>query len=133
MGVANAFIKSGQYKHILVIGAERLSFYLNWTQRDTAVLFGDGAAVVLSAKQSEAGILHYHLLNDPSQRHIISSIFGTQLDRINTNLLDFNIYFEGPEIFKRAIHHMTQACQTVLQKTCMTPEDIHLVYRIKQI
>ncbi len=128
LGIANAFIRSQQYKHILVIGAERLSFYLDWTRRDTAVLFGDGAgAVVVSPTDSEAGILHYSLLNDASQRHIISSEFGTQIDRFNAHFLDFHIHFEGPEIFKRAIQGMSQACHDALQATCMTTEDIHWI------
>ena len=128
LGIANAFIKSEQYKHVLVIGAERLSFYLDWTRRDTAVLFGDGAgAVVVSARESDEGILHYNLLNEASQRHIITSSFGTQINRFNAHFLDFYIHFEGPEIFKRAIQGMNQLCHDTLQATCMTTEDIHWV------
>lgn len=68
LGLASSQIKSGQSKKVLVIGAERLSFYLDWSRRETAVLFGDGAgAVVVEATDQPGGVLGYELNNDPAE------------------------------------------------------------------
>ena len=128
LGMGSSMIKSGQNKKILVIGAERLSFYLDWSRRETAVLFGDGAgAVVIEASNEPGGVLGYELNNDPAARDILSSGFGTQMDRFDSSSLDFFIHLNGQEVFKRAIHGMGGLSTKVLANCNMTKEDVDLV------
>lgn len=128
LGLASAQIRSGQSKKVLVIGAERLSFYLDWSRRDTAVLFGDGAgAVILEATDKNEGILGYELNNDPDGRNILQTSFGTAMNRFEASSLDFYIEFNGQEIFKRAIHGMGQLSKEVLKKCQLDKDDIDLV------
>ncbi|MBQ4891855.1 3-oxoacyl-ACP synthase [Shewanella sp. UCD-FRSSP16_17] len=128
LGMGSSMIKSGQNKKVLVIGAERLSFYLDWSRRETAVLFGDGAgAVVIEASNEPGGVLGYELNNDPAARDILSSGFGTQMDRFDSASLDFFINLNGQEVFKRAIHGMGGLSTKVLANCDMTKEDVDLV------
>lgn len=128
LGLASSQIKSGQSKKILVIGAERLSFYVDWSRRDTAVLFGDGAgAVVVEASDIPSGVLGYELNNDPDGRDILKAGFGTAMDRFSADSLDFYIQFDGQEIFKRAINGMNKLSTQVLEKCGVTKDDVDLV------
>ncbi|GIU44949.1 ketoacyl-ACP synthase III [Shewanella colwelliana] len=128
LGLASSQIKSGQSKKVLVIGAERLSFYLDWSRRETAVLFGDGAgAVVVEATDQPGGVLGYELNNDPAGRDILKAGFGTAMDRFNAASLDFYIEFNGQEIFKRAIAGMGKLSTKVLEKCGVDKEEVDWV------
>ncbi|WP_137221238.1 ketoacyl-ACP synthase III [Shewanella sp. MEBiC00475] len=128
VGLASSMIKSGQSKKILIIGAERLSFYLDWSRRETAVLFGDGAgAVVLEASNQPGGVLGYEINNDPEGRDILKSDFGSKMDRLDTDSLDFYIHINGQDVFKRAIHGMGSLSNTVLEKCGMSIDDVDFV------
>ncbi|MCL1079335.1 ketoacyl-ACP synthase III [Parashewanella spongiae] len=128
LGLANSQIKSGQSKKVLVIGAERLTFFLDWSRRDTAVLFGDGAgAVVVEATEQDCGILGYELNNDPAGREFLKAGFGTTMDRFDTASLDFHIQFDGQEIFKRAINGMKNLSTQVIDMCNLPIDQIDLV------
>ncbi|GIU30864.1 3-oxoacyl-[acyl-carrier-protein] synthase 3 [Shewanella colwelliana] len=128
LGLASSQIKSGQSKKVLVIGAERLSFYLDWSRRETAVLFGDGAgAVVVEATDQPGGVLGYELNNDPAGRDILKAGFGTAMDRFNAASLDFYIEFNGQEILKRAIAGMGKLSTKVLEKCGVDKEEVDWV------
>src|SRR5208337_1668726 len=67
LSIANSFIQSGQYKKILLVGAETLSRFTDWEDRNTCIIFGDGAgAAILEASKGENGILSTHLYADGS-------------------------------------------------------------------
>jgi len=128
LGLASSQIKSGQCKKVMVIGAERLSFYLDWSRRETAVLFGDGAgAVVVEASDIPGGVLGYELNNDPEGRDILKAGFGTAMDRFSAESLDFYIQFDGQEIFKRAINGMGKLSAQVLEKCGVDKDEVDLV------
>ncbi len=128
LGLANAQIQSGQCQRVLVIGAERLTWYLDWSRRETAVLFGDGAgAMVVEATDKNEGILGYELNNDPDGRDILKADFGTGIDRFASDALDFHIQFDGQEIFKRAINGMKTLSANVLDKCRIDKNDVSLV------
>ena len=128
LGLANAQIQSGQCQRVLVIGAERLTFYLDWSRRETAVLFGDGAgAMIVEVTNKNEGILGYELNNDPDGREILKASFGTAMDRFDAASLDFYIQFDGKEIFKRAINGMKNLSAQVLEKCQLTQDDVSLV------
>lgn len=126
---ATRLVQAGPYRHALVIGAERLSFFIDWTERDTAVLFGDGAgAVVLSRSAHECGVLQSQLGCDAQGRDILAvPAFGTAMDRFaaDNGFWDFN--FVGKEIFKRAVKGMGSAVQEVLSRQGMGFPEIDLL------
>ncbi|MGL5147517.1 MAG: ketoacyl-ACP synthase III [Plesiomonas shigelloides] len=128
LGLASSQIKSGQCKKVLVVGAERLSFFIDWSRRDTAVLFGDGAgAVVVEATEVPGGVMGYELNNDPDGREILKAGFGTAMDRFSADSLDFYIQFDGQEIFKRAINGMGKLSAQVLEKCGLDKDQVDLV------
>ncbi|PMN65638.1 ketoacyl-ACP synthase III [Enterovibrio norvegicus] len=126
---ATRMIQAGAYKHALVIGAERLTWYLDWSKRDTAVLFGDGAgAVVLSKTDKEVGLLEAQLGCDSEGRDVLAiPEFGTGMPRFAQDNGYFEFNFVGREIFKRAVKGMGSAAGAVLSRAGKTPEGIDLV------
>ncbi|MCG9648902.1 ketoacyl-ACP synthase III [Vibrio brasiliensis] len=126
---ATRLIQAGNYQNALVVGAERLSFFIDWTMRDTAVLFGDGAgAVILSKTEQQVGLQQAQLGCDSAGRDILAvPKFGTSMDRFaaDNGYWDFN--FVGKEIFKRAVKGMGAAAQNVLARSELSTDDIDVV------
>ncbi|MEL7292558.1 MAG: ketoacyl-ACP synthase III [Pseudomonadota bacterium] len=126
---ATRLMQAGNYQNAIVVGAERLSFFIDWTMRDTAVLFGDGAgAVVLSRTEQAVGLQQAQLGCDSKGRDILSvPDFGTSMDRFaaDNGYWDFN--FVGKEIFKRAVKGMGAAAQSVLTRSQLSTDDIDVV------
>lgn len=114
IATASAFIESGQYRNILVIGADKLTKIVDWEDRNTAVLFGDGAgAFVLGPVDGDKGILASDLGSDGSgAMHLYH---------------DKHIKMNGREVFKFAVRQMEQSCLTVLEKADMKKEEISLL------
>nr|WP_263328342.1 beta-ketoacyl-ACP synthase III [Neobacillus sp. Marseille-Q6967] len=105
------FIESGVYKHVLVVGVEKLSKVTNWEDRNTAVLFGDGAGAVILGQVSEnRGILSFELGAD-----------GTGAKHLYQ---DEYIIMNGREVFKFAVRQMGESCINVLEKAGLTKEDV---------
>lgn len=126
---ATRMIQAGNYQHALVIGAEHLTFYLDWSKRDTAVLFGDGAgAVVLSKTEQQVGLLESQIGCDSDGRDSLAiPSFGTAMDRFDPESGFFGFNFVGKDIFKRAVKGMGSAASTVLSRANMTHSDIDVV------
>jgi 3-oxoacyl-[acyl-carrier-protein] synthase III len=113
MITAKQFIETGAYKHILVIGVEKLSKITDWEDRNTAVLFGDGAgAAVLGPVSDDKGILSFELGAD-----------GTGGKHLYQNEND-HIYMNGREVFKFAVRQMGESSLNVLEKAGLTKEDV---------
>ncbi len=127
--MATRLIQSGNYKNAILIGVERLSFYLDWSKRDTAVLFGDGAgAVVVSRTEKAVGLQQARLGCDAGGRDILAvPKFGTSMDRFadDNGLWGFN--FVGKEIFKRAVRGMGSAAKEVLEASQLDTKDVDVV------
>ncbi|MCG6216668.1 MULTISPECIES: ketoacyl-ACP synthase III [Vibrio] len=126
---ATRLIQASNYRHALVIGAERLSFYLDWTKRDTAVLFGDGAgAAVLSRTEAPVGLQDAQIGCDAAGRDILAvPKFGTAMDRFDEENGYWTFDFVGREIFKRAVKGMGAAAQQVLARSGLSKDDIDVV------
>lgn len=126
---ATAQVRMGAIKKAVVIGAERMSWFVNWSQRESAVLFGDGAgAVVIEASDTPSGLMFAKLGCDSEAREILEvEGFGTDLDRYNNPPTALNIKFIGKEIFKRAVKGMSQGAQTVMEQAELSMEDIDLL------
>jgi len=128
LATANGLIASGVHRKILLIGAERLTFYLDWTDRNTAVLFGDGAgAAVLETSDGDAGVLAANQSCEADAGEILMiPNFGTTMDLTNVPEA-LKLQFEGREIFKRAVKGMGECINNVLETTGHTVDDIDLL------
>lgn len=124
MHYATQAIRTGAHKKVLIIGAERLTRILDWTKRESAVLFGDGAgAMVLEASESECGLLASHVTCDADARDVLALEFGLSFDRFGFDgIMPFN--FVGQEIFKRAVKGMNIAIEKVFAETGLSTDDI---------
>lgn len=129
LSVGSALIKAGSMQRVLVIGAERLTHYLDWTKRDTAVLFGDGAgAVILEASTQATGLIADKLGCDAQANDILAiPNSGTNRERFAHTDGLFDVDFDGKEIFKRAVKGMGEAAANVLEQAGLTGQDIDLL------
>jgi 3-oxoacyl-[acyl-carrier-protein] synthase-3 len=129
LSTATAMIRTGVVKKALVIGVEWISPFMDWDNRNVAVLFGDGcAAVVVEASDQQVGVLGEQLgcLADARQTLRVRGM-GTAYVNHGVTLGDTSWDFDGQEIFKRAVQGMVQASQAVMQKCGVTPDQIDLV------
>lgn len=107
------FIESGTYKHVLVVGVEKLSSITDWEDRNTAVLFGDGAgAAVVGPVSDDRGILSFELGAD-----------GTGGQHLYLNEKRHTI-MNGREVFKFAVRQMGESCVNVIEKAGLSKEDV---------
>lgn len=125
MTTADSYIQTGRAKRILVIGAETFSRILDWTDRTTCVLFGDGAgAVVLEARQGEGtnadrGILTAHLRSDGAHMEKLYVDGGA-----STTGTIGHLRMQGREVFKHAVGMITDVIEAAYAATGLTSEDI---------
>ena len=129
LATATAMIQAGQVRNAVVIGVELISRYMDWTNRNVAVLFGDGAAaVVLEATDQEEGLLASVLGCDAEARHTLRVRgFGCSYSGYGITLGDTFWDFDGQQIFKRAVLGMSRASSEVLNRSALTADDISLV------
>ncbi len=121
LATANSFISSGQYKTVLVIGAETFSRIIDWHDRSTCVLFGDGAgALLLQAGDDNGGILSTHLFADGSQQAMLCTNGGASSSDLVGKLM-----MNGKEVYRHAVVRMVEAAQTALQHNGLTINDIN--------
>jgi 3-oxoacyl-[acyl-carrier-protein] synthase III len=120
LAVADNFIKAGQAETALVIGAETFTRILDWNDRGTAVLFGDGAgAVVLKAGEGERGVLSTHLHSD-GRGHDALYVDGGPSSTGQVG----HVRMQGKEVFKHAVSKLAQVIQEALDANGRTPEEI---------
>lgn len=111
--IAKQFIESNSYEYVLVVGVEKLSKIVDWDDRNTAVLFGDGASAAVLGKVSEGrGILAFELGAD-----------GTGGKHLYLNHKN-HIAMNGREVFKFAVRQMGESAVNVIEKAGMTKEDV---------
>jgi 3-oxoacyl-[acyl-carrier-protein] synthase-3 len=129
LAAATAMIRSGTVRNAVVIGVELISRYMDWRNRNVAVLFGDGAAaVVLQATEREEGVLGAVLGCDAEARASLRVRgFGCGYAGHGVTLGDTLWDFDGQVIFKRAVAAMSQASTRVLAERGLTADDVSLV------
>lgn len=129
LSTATALIRTGVVRNALVIGAELISPFMDWTDRDVAVLFGDGAAaVVLEATDEDEGLLAEQLGCYADAREALR-VHGMGGRYANRGILYGAVrwQFEGQEIFKRAVQGMGSASESALAKIGLKAENVDLV------
>ncbi len=128
LSVAEGFVKSGIYKNVLVVGAETISRFIDWKDRGTCILFGDGAgAVIVSRFKDGHGILASYLGADGTQSSILQipaggSMIPPSAESVAGGL--HSIKMQGPELFKIAVKTMEQAVRKVLEHEKLQVKDI---------
>lgn len=132
MVTAEQFIRSGMYDNVLVIGSETLSKALDWEDRSSCVLFGDGAgAVVLSRTMKGGKILTANLESDGSKSSLLTCLaIPLQNPYVNTKQSTLKlpkIEMLGQEVFKYAVRTITDNINNILSKAKLTKEDVSYV------
>lgn len=124
LAVADKFIKTGSAKCALVVGAETLSRVLDWTDRGTCVLFGDGAGAVVVEASDEPGILSTHLHADGAYESLLTVPGG--ISQGYDSLKDGNGYvkMKGNEVFKVAVNTLGRIVDETLEANNMSKSDI---------
>lgn len=124
MGVADKFVKAGGIRNALVIGAETFSRIIDWTDRDTCVLFGDGAGAVILQPSDEAGIISTHLHADGEYKDMLSVPIGVSkgFDQVR----DGTAYAQmsGNEVFKIAVTTLGRIVDETLDANKMKKSDV---------
>ncbi len=129
LATATAMIKCGMIRNAIVIGVELISRYMDWSNRNVAVLFGDGAAaVVVQASNNDEGLIGTVLGCDAEARESLRVRgFGCSYSGLNVTFGDTLWDFDGQVIFKRAVHAMAEASSRVLRESGLTANDVDLV------
>lgn len=128
--IVDKFIKSGAVKKVLVVGAEVLSRIVDWTDRNSCLLFGDGAgAVVIQADNGSAGILDTFMMSDGSHWELLYQPAPGNRNPVSHQVVDERLAFirmQGNEVFKLAVRAMEDAALKVLSAGNMTAADVDL-------
>ena len=127
--VGTNMIRGGTNRTVLLIGAEKLHYVMDFTDRTTCVLFGDGAgAVVLEPSDGEHGLLASDLGLDGSVYHILETpVDGTMGDRVMPDPTRSGVSMEGPEVFRRAVTKMAESSVISLAEAGIDLEDVDLL------
>jgi 3-oxoacyl-[acyl-carrier-protein] synthase-3 len=128
---ANNSIRLGQSNTVLVVGAERLSSVVNWKDRSTCVLLGDGAgAVVLRGQENSGGILSTHIKSDGRLWDLLHSEEGNDYlpdELCDTAVKPFILTMEGNRLFKKAVGSMADITEQALEQNGIKRDDIQIV------
>ena len=124
LGIADKFIKTGSAKCALVIGAETLSRIVDWTDRSTCVLFGDGAGAVVVKASDTPGIISSHLHADGKYKELLHVPAGISQDFEKVKAGEAYIQMQGNEVFKMAVNTLGRIVDETLDASGMKKSDI---------
>jgi len=125
---ASKFIESGSYKKVIVVGCDKMSSIVDYTDRTTCVLFGDGAgAVLLEPNIDGYGIMDYILKTDGSGAEFLKLKAGGSLHPASeetVNAREHYVYQDGQPVFKKAVKSMADVSEEIMQKNNLSADDI---------
>ena len=124
LGIADKFIRTGAARHALVVGAETLSRIIDWTDRGTCVLFGDGAGAVVLSADAKPGIINSHLHADGRYKELLTVPSGISqgYDIVQDNKAF--VQMQGNEVFKVAVNTLGRIVDETLEKNGLKKNDI---------
>lgn len=125
LSVADNFIRSGAAKCALVVGTEAMSKILDWTDRGTCILFGDGAGAVLLEASDEPGILSTHIHADGAYEHLLSVNAGISRNQEILRAEGALLQMRGNEVFKVAVNTLGRIVDETLEANGMTKADVN--------
>jgi len=122
------FVESGSYKKVVVVGADKMSSIINYSDRTTCVIFGDGAgAVLLEPSENGVGVIDSVLKTDGSGRHFLHQKAGGSLKPASHETVDGNehtVYQEGKTVFKFAVKNMADVAEEIMKRNHLTADDV---------
>lgn len=118
---ANQYIQNGMAKKALIIGAETLSHLIDWSDRNTCVLFGDGAGAVVLGASDEAGFIHAKLHADGSYANILNATGKPVNNQLDNSAF---IYMDGQAVFKFAVNALAEVGTQTLEEAGYSTQDI---------
>ena len=125
---ASKFIESGTYNKVIVVGCDKMSAIVDYTDRTTCVLFGDGAgAVLLEPSLDGHGIMDYILRSDGSGGEFLKMKAGGSLHPASHETVDARehyVYQDGQPVFKKAVKSMADVSEEIMQKNNLTADDV---------
>jgi len=124
LGVADMFVTGGKAKHALVVGAETLSNIIDWTDRGTCILFGDGAGAVVLSASGEPGILSTHLHADGQYKELLTVPAGLSENIEQLKAGGAFVEMKGNEVFKVAVNTLGRIVDETLAANNMKKSDI---------
>lgn len=128
LSVGNGLIQSGRHKKVLIIGGDKMSTILNYEDRNTCILFGDGAAaVVLEASEEETGIIDYVLKTEGDTNHNLIVPAGGSAKPASHETIDNKehfLYQEGKMVFKKATESMADITVEVMERNNLNAENV---------
>jgi 3-oxoacyl-[acyl-carrier-protein] synthase-3 len=128
LSTATAFVESGRFRRIVVVGADKMTSILNLEDRATAFLFGDGAGAVLVEPNTEGlGVMDFLLKSDGSGRNYLYQKAGGSLNPSSHRTVDAREHFvhqEGKTVFKFAVTGMADVAAEIMERNGLTAEDI---------
>jgi 3-oxoacyl-[acyl-carrier-protein] synthase-3 len=127
LNVLEQYIKSGSAKHILLIGAERMSRLVDWSDRSTCVLFGDGAGAAVFKASDSPGVLATCIHADGMHRELLFVDGGLCKEPFHRNQENFDpiaLKMEGNKVFKHAVNILADVALEVMQKANIQPSEI---------
>lgn len=130
IAIADQFIKSGVYKHILMIAAEKMSSVTDWTDRSTCVLMGDGAGAAVLGEVEKGGILSVHLGADGSKGSLLEMPAGGSRLPASASTVEARLHFlkmEGNVLFRHAVKVMAEAALKAAEPLGLKGDDINLI------
>lgn len=128
MSVAARYIESGKYKKVLLIGADKNSSMINYKDRATCIIFGDGAGAVLFEPNNEGyGLQDEYLRSDGSGREFLQATYGGSSYPSTVEAIQEGKHFvfqEGKTVFKNAVFNMADVAEKILERNNLTKKDI---------
>lgn len=129
MSVAAKYIESGTYKNVLLIGADKMSSMINYKDRATCIIFGDGAGAVLFEPNNEGlGLKDEYLRSDGTGREFLQATYGGSVHPITHEAIDEGAHYafqEGRTVFKNAVFNMADATVKILERNNLTKKDVN--------
>ncbi|HID00573.1 MAG TPA: ketoacyl-ACP synthase III, partial [Piscirickettsiaceae bacterium] len=124
LSVADQFIRTGAVNNALVVGAETLSRIIDWSDRNTCVLFGDGAGAVVLAASDEPGVINTHIHADGQYETLLHVPSGVSKKPVTDSLSERSMHMRGSEVFKVAVNTLSQVATETLEKNHIHPSDL---------
>lgn len=121
---ADKFIKSGQAKRALVIGAECISKLIDWSDRNTCVLFGDGAGAVILEPSAEPGIISCHLGADGQYKELLYYPVGASNNLAKAGTAEAGIIMSGQDVFKVAVNTLGNVATQALESAGVSKDEL---------
>ena len=122
LSIANDMMRGGKIRHAIIIGADKMSSLIDWQDRSTCVLFGDGAGAVILQATEEIGIIDTEIKANGTYSDILKTTGGT-----STTATAGNIYMDGRGVFKHAVEKMTASIKEITERNGLKIDDIALI------